>query len=355
MAHKLYFALLLLLVLTCTGAHAETTDESEATSDSLSFEGYAHIQYEKYKYRQEFEEGYKSLYLQTQLQISGQLLPHWQYSVQLQNERNLHDPADSDNDVTLENIMLSGPFGGADLTLGRFSYSPLNGMILDSTLHGAQISFGNKLNGKLTVGRAYDNGPTQPRDDYYGSNWLCDDDSILGAELHYQANDKLNLSGGWYHIDNQKNNRYYFDDGQQQISSVELAFNYRLAQDWLLKGNLGRTNAAALNRSWMSELRYKEADPSIPHSYSAYLQYRNLQAHGTISTALDNPGASDSYDPYGRECGGKGFEIGFSYVPAPNTLFTVSYVDTSPVSYPSGADRLKLRSQYYSALFEIWF
>ena len=354
MKKRLVCSLLLLLTLACSEAHAEK-DEAEEKPEDFKVNGYAHIQYERYKYSQDFEEGYKSLFLQTQLQLSGQITPQWRYSAQLQNERDLHYKTDADNDVTLETATLSGPLGSADLTFGRLSYSPLNGMILDSTLNGAQLAFGNKLSGRLTFGKAYDNGPAQTSDDYYGSNWLCDDDSVLGLDLQYQANDKLSLKSGWYQITNNTNNSYYFDDSQKRINAFELALDYRLTPDWLLKGSLGRTNAAAYNRSWMSELRYKEADQSIPHSYSAYLQYRNLQEHGTISTALDNPVASNSYAPYGKECGGKGFELGFSYVPAPNTMLSFSYSDISPVSYPSGIDRTSLRSQYYSAMFEFWF
>ena len=67
------------------------------------------------------------------------------------------------------------------------------------------------------------------------------------------------------------------------------------------------------------------------------VNYRNIEANATPNTTTD--GAFAYHD---KAAGGKGYELGFNYTPALNTVLRVKYADLKPTNDDTyGSDKTK--------------
>ncbi len=309
--------------------------EKKAAADSVNITGYARVKFENTSYDQA-ENSANTFRLRTRLFVTGQINDQWTYAGRLQSDNSMRsdDTAGSDQTVKLNNVWVSGPIAGTKATFGRFDYIPVYGMMMDKTMNGAKFEFGNTLKTTVYYGKQYLDNTT-------GLSELTSKNDVVGAiEFNYDATKDLTLKGAYYNLKAADEVNY------ADRNAWEVGFGYKLSQDWTFTGNYGRTNADEENKAWMAQLGYKGADKTKVNSFGAYLQYRNLQAASTLATTYDNPFAS----AYTNRTGGKGYEVGFSYVPMLNTVFTTYYSDIKATTAGSDA-----KSKYYAAKVEFWF
>ncbi|QDR82052.1 porin [Sporomusa termitida] len=264
----------------------------------------------------------KPLQLRTRLKVQGAINDDWTYVGRLQNTQDLKTggiDANNEGKTELNWAYVNGPIGALDVTLGRFDATPAYGIALDDTIDGVQASFGNKLKVDIFAGRQ----------DYVGDT----KDDLYIANLGYAFSDKLNFKGAYFHLDPQDSD---IDTG----NLYEVGLDYQLTPNVNLAGAYLKSDADDENKGYFGQITYKGADRTAPKSFGAWVNYRDLEAGTLISTTLD----------YGAvQWDGKGYEVGFSYVPVKNARWTTSYTDLEG-SYDSSQ-----KAEYFLTKVDFYF
>jgi len=281
-----------------------------------------------------------SLVLRTRLGLSGNINDNWGYVGRIANEQNLmNNGADTTTDFDIAYV--KGHLGSIETTIGRQEYMPNYGLFLDTSMDGVKFSFGNAV--KTNV--------------YYGSNSkiVCgvntaDVDGnavktemgaeVIGADFTYGVTKTTNIVASVFQLKsdaatNNKTNLY------------NVGFDTKLSADWAAKATYGQVNTDGLsgdNKAWLVGFNYKGADKAKVGSYGAFVSYRDVQKNAQVAPTFDNAVVANGQ-------GGKGYEVGFNYVPMANSVFTAKYVDLK--SSPSVADVDK--SKFFQAQIEMFF
>ena len=274
----------------------------------------------------------KPLELRTRLKVQGTINDGWTYTGRLQNTQDLKTGG-NEGKTEFNQVYVNGPIGAVDVTLGRFDVTPAYGIALDDTVDGVQASFGNKLKVDIFAGRQ----------DYVGSAFQDSDgnalydtskDDLYIANLGYAISDKLNFKGAYFHVKPQDSNL------SDKINLYEVGLDYQLTPTVSLTGAYLKSDLDEQNKGYFGQIAYKGADRKAAKSFGAWVNYRDLEAGTLLSTTLD----------YGTvQFDGKGYEVGFSYVPMKNAKWTTSYTDLE------GSLDSKQKAEYMLTKVEFYF
>jgi len=306
----------------------------EKNASSVKVTGEARIRYNNAKsdvrmYRGENGSNlnYNDLVLRTRLHVDGNINDQWSYYGRLQAENNLRGTHDGDdNKVTMDNVWVKGPLFGATTTIGRFDYFENDGLMIDSTLNGVNLAFGNVLKANVFYGK----------DNSYSvfDRHSCNKYEVTGAALTYGVSKNTNLTGGYYQF---KVSDDVIFDSDDTAKVWEVGFNSKLNDDWGVKASYGQSDANDENKAYFAQLGYKGADKSKPDSYGLFVNYRHLEANASPKATFDG-----AYTVLGqRDFGAKGYEVGFNYAPMRNAVLQVKYVDIKPTSDWAPQDKTK--------------
>jgi len=298
----------------------------EKNSSTIKVTGEARLRYEDYS---DSDASYK---LRTRINLNGNINDQWQYYGRLQAINNLK--GEGDTSVTMDNAYVKGQIAGATATVGRFDYFLQNGMLIDSTLNGANLQFGNKLKTTLFYGKENNKVFSQ------ASAYL----TVAGANLNYATSKATSLNGGYYQYENKDNATYFGTDGDTR-KIWEASFKTQLSPVFNLAGSYAESDADTEDTAYMTQLSYKGANKSKVGSYGAWVQYRNLEANVAPKTTING-----AYTALGQAKGGKGYEVGFNYTPVLNTVLRVKYAKIEPTAI-SSSDKV----DFYQAQAEFFF
>jgi len=316
----------------------------EKNSSTVKITGEARTRYNHHDFK-DVQENKNDWKLRTRLHLNGNINDQWTYYGRLQADNNLRNSRDekgvreNDQGVELNNVWVKGPLLGTTATFGRFDYVPNYGLMIDSTLNGANFNFGNVVKADVFYGKEYN-------DDIYGGTSSQDKNelSVTGVVLNYGMNKNTNLVGGYYQFKDTSSNPIFGGDSSDKIKVWEVGFDTKLASDWKLTGNYGKSDADVQSKAYLAQIDYKGASAKKVGSYGAWVAYRQVEANAAPRTTLDGIYALDNI-----ENGGKGYEIGFSYTPMANTLFKTQYSDTKATQGPDN------KTKFYRAQMEFFF
>jgi hypothetical protein len=99
-------------------------------------------------------------------------------------------------------------------------------------------------------------------------------------------------------------------------AATNVAKNLRLTADYVQTNHEAPAGQNDDNRAYLARLDYKWTNPSVPHSFSAYLRYHDIQAHGNVW-------ADDAWGSILKDS--RGWTIGFKYVPWKNIEWETLY------------------------------
>ena len=99
-------------------------------------------------------------------------------------------------------------------------------------------------------------------------------------------------------------------------AATNVAKNLRLTADYVQTNHEAAAGQNDDNRAYLARLDYKWTNPSVPHSFSAYLRYHDIQAHGNVW-------ADDAWGSILKDS--RGWTIGFKYVPWKNIEWETLY------------------------------
>ncbi|MDF2636687.1 MAG: S-layer protein [Pelosinus sp.] len=311
----------------------------EKNSSTVKVTGEARLRYEDMSADRagtENDNFVNTLKLRTRIHLNGQINDQWGYYGRLQSENNMRGDVGGSNDtVTMHNVYVKGALFGTTTTIGRFDYVPNFGLIMDGRLNGVKVGFGNALKTELYYGKQQDRDlwgeATQPNL------------GVIAGTLKYDTSKATTLNGGYYQF---KDSEGTVTPDEDTMKVWEVGFRTQLAADWALKGSYAKSDADEDNKAYFAEIGYKGADKKKVGSYGAWVGYRDLEASAAPRPTFDGKWAENS----GLN-GGKGYEVGFNYTPALNTVLRVKYVDMKK-SF-EGADDTK--SKFLQAQAEFFF
>lgn len=303
----------------------------EKKSDNVQFSGTLKLESARSEY-DGVKDSTESL-ATLELDITATVNDEWAVKGVIEAESDLK--SDSSAETTLTQAYAEGKLFGAQAKLGKFGTFDAEslsagGMIIDTEVSGAEFTFGDKLSTILTIGRL--------NADEYSLTENFDASDYQALQFVYQANDKLALDAGYYHI---KNSGAFIDgDSFADKNGIwSVGADYQIAPELILGGAYAvssLTSAPELSgnseKAYSVQLTYKGTESEIPHSYGLWAAYRKLGELATIAPTYD-----------GADVDQKGFEIGVDYMIAKNILGKVVYFDGEEIN--SGNDVKKIFGQ----------
>jgi hypothetical protein len=262
------------------------------------------------------------LNLMADLKVNDQWTGHFQSET---NQRFAHSTAQGADrkldkqDGTIQRVWISGNLkNGLQVNAGR-RWTPL-GMqfsLLGCSTSGVDVSYpitkqGLRLGAFYYAMAEYDNadfalwGPTISGP--LGHNF---DINLAYAKLNIGRNAQVNNFWTAGKQANPFGNRAFVVS-----AATNVAKNLRLTADYVQTNHEAAAGQNDDNRAYLARLDYKWTNPSVPHSFSAYLRYHDIQAHGNVW-------ADDAWGSILKDS--RGWTIGFKYVPWKNIEWETLY------------------------------
>ncbi|CUH94516.1 putative secreted protein [Propionispora sp. 2/2-37] len=314
--------------------------EKKAAADSVNITGEARLRYNNWDEVADPAADRNSLKLRTRLHVNGKINDEWSYYGRLQAENRLNGNGGEDS-VTMDNVYVQGPIGGATLTAGKFDYFKGYGLMIDSTLNGANLAFGgDKVKANVFYGK--DNN-----DDIWSSYGTVNRLQVMGADVTYALSDKSNINAGYYQFKDNKGSDYVETDfGDDSVKVWEAGFDTKLGKNFGLQASYGQSDANDDDTAWFTQVSYKGASAKNVGSFGAWVNYRHLEQYAAPKTTFDGAYAFND-----QANGAKGFEVGFGYAPIENALWKVQYVNLKPTTDGAGSEK----SKFFQTQVEFFF
>ncbi|MBE8954467.1 MAG: S-layer homology domain-containing protein [Quinella sp. 2Q5] len=272
---------------------------------------------------------------------------HWTLHARIDAEGDMRD--DTTTNFSLVRGWAQGDYDKFQIKLGKFEFYPENeaGLIWDTEISGAELSFGSKWKFTVTGGRINDDtisGGTYGRaevpddlkaigipDNAFGFEGV-DPATVVGLRVDYD-NDGKGLFGGagWYHIKDDDlawGRTQYVENtilnGNTEAKQYNKAniwtvnLGYRFTDKLTLSGGYARNTKADWEKnSWQAELNYGDyEDASEKGQWSVWAGYRK---YGTNVSFV--PTAEDAL------LGTRGWIVGAAWAPFKNIGLIAKYFD----------------------------
>ena len=252
--------------------------------------------------------------LRTRLFVKGQINEDWSYTGRLQNEQTIvgknkkgEDLGNtSEDNLDLNWAFVTGKLGGMAVQAGRQDFKPHTGNVLDATMDGVKVSYGDAV--KLTgyAGKANSDTGTLESDDRL---YVVDAATKLGVVDTYVS---------YYKLDTKADNEVFAVG-----AGMKVAKNLGLKAEWLN----GDAVKGADDNGYFVGLSYKGAKAAKVGSFGLYANYFDQPAatylKHTAAAFADGIAAMDN----AVNDGFKGYEVGAKYTVAKNIVAGVKYFD----------------------------
>ncbi len=306
------------------------------------------------------------------LEPVAEINDHWTARARLDGEGDMS--SDETTSVTLKRAWAQGDYDKFSVKLGKFEFNPAGeaGLIWDTEISGAEVSFGSKWKFTATGGRikadtvqAGYNGLTAGD---FASELLgidTDPSTVVGLRVNYGEPAEKGLFGGaaWYHIkdddlawsrraylDQYDLGEFYDDYGYFDSSEAKSAMKrYNKADIWTvnlgykfneklkLSGGYARNTKADFEKdSWQAELRYGDYGNPVTRTgdwrdnnlkvakgqWAVWTGYRKFGSNATLAGTM--------YDDVLQ--GTRGWFVGASWAPFDNIGVIAKYFNGKYIS-----------------------
>ena len=271
--------------------------------------------------------------LRTRLFVNGAINEDWTYTGRFENSQYYTDES-GDDEVKLNWAYVSGRVGGAKVTAGRQDFKLHDGNVIDATVDGAIVSYGDKV--KLTgyVGKATDSGTMDnlldaSLKDADGNAYTAmqDGDRVYIADLSAKLG-VVDTFVTYYKADTLNNNEIWnVGAGLEVVKDLKLSAEYLHGDDQLDGDNNG----------YVVGLAYRGVKAAKPGSWGVYAKYYDQPASTYLEHTIDGyaPLAFEELS-YNEQTGAlsgahtdgfKGYEVGANVALAKNIVAAVKYYD----------------------------
>ena len=244
--------------------------------------------------------------LRTRIFVKGQVNEDWSATAMLENVQNFTGSYDGEENTDFQRAYVNGKLGGMAVQAGRYSFADFNGgLIYDTRMDGAQVSYGKDVKLTLGYGKAADSKEENKHvaeDMMYGQ---------LGAKLGV-----VDAKVGYYKFDEVA--KLKADD---EIWTVGLALP--VAKDLKLSGTYLMSDYdvnGVDDDGYVIGLDFKGAKAAQAGSYGLWAKYYD-QAQGTF--------VAHTFEAEHKKLaeGFKGYGVGANYTFAKNIVGAVKYYD----------------------------
>ncbi len=273
--------------------------------------------------------GDNSSELRSRIWLTGQINNRWTYGGMIEQNDLLNTNSNNDNTTNLLRAWVDGKIGDVDVTAGRFNYTPVYGVVLDTDGDGAKIGYSK--NGFTLEAFAIRSANTNVWFDPYSVNPGMDyKTQTYGAVLGYDFNDKLNMQAAYYKMTSPGPN---FESGD--IAEVALKYGFSDMFSVWAEYIYGKTDEVPdlSKNGWAARMDYGKIDADKPGSWGLRAAYYDVPAAGSLATTLDM-----DLSPLGD--GFKGYQLGATVVMAKNIDLNFDYYDMKTKEDTSVKDKL---------------
>jgi len=285
---------------------------------------------------------------------------HWTLHARIDATGDMRD--DTTTNFELVRGWAQGDYDKFQIKLGKFEFYPANeyGLIWDTEISGAELTFGSKWKFTATGGRINDDtisggiyGRAAVPDDFqtfgvpenaFGLEGV-DPATVVGLRVDYD-NEGKGLFGGaaWYHIKDDdlawSRNQYVetvINSGDANAERYNKAdiwtvnLGYRFTDKLMLTGGYARNTKADFEKnSWQAELNYGDYDDaSEKGQWSVWAGYRKFGTNATLAGTVEDDAL----------LGTRGVIVGAAWAPFKNIGVIAKYFDGKYISdgiYNSG-------------------
>lgn len=251
---------------------------------------------------------------------------------------------DENFDATVDRAWVEGPALGGTWKLGKYPILPMNGLLLDDKVSGAEVIFNNdNLKTTIQAGRFNTDRSAANPDmdkttaDYYAVQFDYAQDKWTGQAGYYLFKDYFKEKT--INLGDKTLSSADFDTDELSLWNVGLG--YKFDDNFKIAGNYAEnTKGEGYNttgdftvqgdesKAYSVELTYKGYDTKDPGSWDAFVAYRYLGAMVAIGPVYKGAWTDQ-----------KGIEFGVEFVPAENVLATLKYFDGKDISTDQDASK----------------
>lgn len=265
-----------------------------------------------------------------------------------------NDSSKNNMNGVMDRAYVEGPLFGGKAFLGKYPVLSYDvGFMMDNRISGGGVEWTKgKVTGRVDFGRmgtAHLNNSENMTSGW--STGTAPAVSFQSAQLKYQASKATELNGQIYHMNGGDLDKVM---GKDSITMAAIGFRTKFANDFVFATEYSRGNASQYNNlyrpyvggsamsfdtnnpnktGWLVNLSYKGGQLKKPHSYGAWIAYKQMPQTATVSETY--------VDEFTNQ---KGWEAGFEYVPMQNVMTRIQYFDGRDVN-DSNAKRKIFRGQ----------
>ena len=296
----------------------------EKKTDNVKFTGEVQYTAARHSTGKTFESNNKTNELVFRLEPTATINNNWQAKARIDYVNDLS--VSNNSNTKVDRAWVVGQYGSTKYELGKFPLYTEQGLVFDSKVSGAQVTFGGKkLTGTLTGGR-YNMG-----DD---NHWTNDSTATFyGLGLTYKANEKFSAGAGYYYAADKNAMQTFYRADSAKIWNLGMTYNFN--NTVRLSGAYAHNSEGDVDgkykKAYNIELAYKTAVPANKGSFGVYAAYRYLGQDATLAPTYD-----------GASWGEKGWEIGTQYTFAKNIMGTVRYFSGKTITVGDSQNVSKL-------------
>ena len=272
------------------------------------------------------------------LEPTAEVNDHWTVNARIDANVDMKD--DTSTDFEVVRAWAEGDYDKLNLKVGRFEFypEPEFGLLWDTEISGASLTYGSKWKFNATAGRV-------KADDVGAGVWgenLTEEDpaSVIGLSLQYNQGERGFFGGGsWYQVKDDDliwQKRSEHNDKKANIWSANLgyAFNDKL----YVKGAYAKNSKADFEKdAWHAELGYGDYDDaSEKGQWSIYSGYRKYGTNVSFAPTTDD-----------AMRGTRGWVIGASWAPMKNIGVQAKYFKGKYITGHGDAEKLFGRVEFF--------
>ena len=256
--------------------------------------------------------------IRTRLWLNGQINDDWTYTGLLQSTQKL-DNNKGDDGIDLTRAYLDGKIGGLAVTAGRWNECTSTANILDTTVDGVKVSYGDKVKvyGMALKGADDGNSLTKEAADRIYVAGVETKVGVVGAYVNYF--NASNVATAW----NAKGKATAHLDETKEIYNIgvnfDVAKDLNLAYEYMWGDK--EYNKDVSKDGWVATLAYKGADAATPGTWGLSATYFDQPINAVLAPTTDAAQFKD-------EGGYKGYGLVANYAIAKNIVAELSYYDT---------------------------
>ena len=323
----------------------------ERNADTVKWEG--ELRYVYLSHRNERTDGQTDKSNTNMLQIrilpNAEINDHWRVKARLTGTTRLKD--DQAGDVALSYLYADGNYDKLRIQAGKmshfWSYSD-DGLVADSWFSGAILTYGSKVKVMAEAGRWNMKSAARSISDYVPSGGDVANHQAIGVDY---ANGKLQAGVAYRHYaaDTFRLLPSYRDSGTTDKADIwSVGAKYSFTKNVAFAARYAENlKADHYNRSYNFQLYYKGASPARPGSWGAYLAYRQLGGYSTLMPTYELHRQTYKVNVNDGEYGTKGWAVGASYAPMPNTNIDIGYFHGESLNTGENASSIYTRMQMF--------